>query len=104
MIQKQKFIIYADPNIEKIMPQFLHAQENALKNLKLALENGDFNKLARLGHTMRGSCGGYGFHLLGELGKAIENAAQSNNINLVEKNIRLMEEHLDSVEVVYKKS
>ncbi|MGE0526365.1 MAG: Hpt domain-containing protein [Bdellovibrionales bacterium] len=101
MTDEKKLVIHIDPSLKKIVPKFLEVQRSNLDLMKAALPGPDYTELKRLGHKMRGSCGGYGFHALGGFGHSVELAAEAEDLAAVKEAIRQIEEHFSSMQLVY---
>ena len=50
---------------------------------------------------MKGSGGGYGFDVISEIGKTIEQAAKDKNDDVIKNSVQELDSYLDRVEVVY---
>lgn len=94
-------IVRIDSRLERIVPKFLESQRRQIPQLKLAYQRGDFGSLERLGHQNKGTCGGYGFTFLSELGALLEKAAQNKDDRKIEKAITEIEDYLEIVTVQY---
>jgi HPt (histidine-containing phosphotransfer) domain-containing protein len=68
--------------------------------MRVALADGDFSTLGRLGHGMRGSGGGYGFQAITDIGKGLELAAKSSDHEASQKLLGELTSYLDRVEVI----
>ena len=55
----------------------------------------------KIGHSMRGSGGGYGFDLISEIGAAIEKSANANQKESVLSNLVKLIDYLERVECKY---
>lgn len=87
--------------LRPLIPKFLRHTEGALAQLQAALEAGDARALQDIGHRLRGSAGGYGFHHLGELGKQLEEAAQAGNADAYAGLIAAIRDHLGCAKIRY---
>src|SRR6185436_17710206 len=67
--------VLVDKGMEEVVPAYLERRRKDVVSYRQALEKGDFDAVRSLGHKMRGTGGGYGFPLLTELGRLIEQAA-----------------------------
>ena len=65
-----------------------------------ALEQGDFETVRLLGHSMKGAGGGYGFDAITDIGAALEEAAKDSNPGAVLRGLSDLAAYLDRVEVV----
>lgn len=98
-----EYIVDVDIRLERILPQFLAGQRSDFEKIKLALKSNDYQELMRLGHRMRGSCGGYGFHDLGRMAEELEKAAHVQDFPTLTELVKAMAQHLDSVKVRFQK-
>jgi len=73
------FVVQVDPEIEDIVPIFLQNRRDDVESLSKALEDGDFETIRLLGHSMKGSGGGYGFDAITDIGQSLEQAAKSQS-------------------------
>ncbi len=97
-----KFVIYVDPDIEDLVPQYLENRRKDVLDIVRLIEEGNFSEVRRIGHSMKGSGGGYGFDAITEIGKGIEDAAKELNKDEVLEWNRRLEEYLSSVKVLVK--
>ena len=95
------YIAHVEADLASLIPGFLVNRQKDLVDLESALAAKDFQKLQRIGHTLRGVAGSYGFDLIGEYGTEIERAAQLGEAPLIEQNLKKMLEFLQYVEVIY---
>lgn len=100
---RKENIIMVDSRLEKIIPQFLAQQKTDFEAIEQALKTLNYEELVRLGHRMKGSCGGYGFHELGRLGGLVEAAAQSKNSDSLQNYIDLIREQLFHTQISFEK-
>jgi len=63
-----------------------------------ALDRVDFKALKTLGHQMRGSGGMYGFQAITDIGAALEQAAESVDVDTSRKWVGELSSYLDRVE------
>lgn len=68
--------VQVDEDIIDIVPSFLENQRNELKNLYRATPAGDFHLIRRIGHSMKGVGGMYGFDWISRFGARLEYAAE----------------------------
>lgn len=103
MIQdnKEKIVVHVDADIEELVPGFLQNMREDVKTILHALEKGDYETIRILGHSMRGSGGGYGFDAISDIGHSVEDAAKGENSEEIKKLANELSSHLDRVEVVY---
>ena len=96
-----KIRIRVDADLQDLVPGYLENRESDLLIYQQALEKGDFDSIAVLGHSMKGSGGGYGFNDLSQIGRAIEKAAKSKDKDSVRKSIIDLTAYLKKLEIVY---
>ncbi|MBF0316676.1 MAG: Hpt domain-containing protein [Nitrospirae bacterium] len=94
-------IVKVDEELSGIVPQYLSKRRDEIDDMKKALSESDMEGLRVIGHKLKGSGGGYGFDYLTEVGKAIEVAAKASDAQEIVRQVQLLEEFLDQVEVVY---
>ena len=94
-------IVHVDPDLEAIIPRFLANQQKAVAAMQQAWAAQDYDTLRALGHKMKGAAGGYGFDVLTEFGRTIEDAAKASNALPIQQALKALDAYLDRVEVVY---
>ena len=97
----EKIRIRVDADLQELIPGYLVNREKDLLMYQQALEKDDFDSIALLGHSMKGSGGGYGFNDLSQIGRAIEKAAKSRDKESVRKSIIDLTVYLKKLEIVY---
>lgn len=97
-----KIIVYIDADLEDLIPGFIENRRQDVQAMNDALARQDFATIQRLGHSMKGAGGGYGFDAVTELGRSIEEAASAQNADAVRKWIDALASYLDRVEIVYR--
>jgi HPt (histidine-containing phosphotransfer) domain-containing protein len=65
-----------DRDVETLIEGYLMRRKGDVTAAREALEEGDFDRLARLGHNLHGSGGAYGIPQLSRVGRDLERAAQ----------------------------
>ena len=99
--QSEKVRIRIDRDLKDLIPDYLKNRRKDLLDYQQALEKGDFDSIGVLGHSMKGSGGGYGFNDLSSIGRAIEKAAKNKDKESVRKSIIDLTDFLKKLEVVY---
>lgn len=94
-------IIRADEDLTDLIPGFLENRRQDIETIRALLASGDFETVSSLGHSMKGSGGGYGFDEITQLGMRIEQFAKEQNSAGVEAQLTALADYLDRVEVVY---
>ncbi|MFQ5863997.1 MAG: Hpt domain-containing protein [bacterium] len=98
---KEDVVVYVDSDLEDLIPGFLKNRYGDVEVIKKLLKEEDLAEIQRLGHSMKGSGGGYGFDEISEIGKGIEEAAKNCNTQEIEKLNNILAGYLSSVKVVY---
>ena len=93
--------VYIDPDLEFLIPQFLENREEDIKNLEKLLEESEFEQIRIIGHSMKGSGGGYGFDYLTQIGSQIEKQAELKNKRELKKLIMELKNYLNNIEIIY---
>jgi HPt (histidine-containing phosphotransfer) domain-containing protein len=86
--------------LRELIPRFLANRRLEIEQLRDAVARGDFEVARRIGHTLKGVGGGYGFEEITRLGAAIESAARAGGRGLAELADELAE-YLDRVEITF---
>ncbi|MBI3592277.1 MAG: Hpt domain-containing protein [Nitrospirae bacterium] len=97
----KKIIVHIDADLEALIPGFLQNRREDIKSILTALEVGDYQTIRILGHSMKGTGGGYGFDAISQIGYSIEKAATDRNAGEIKKLISTLSSYIESVEVIY---
>lgn len=90
-----------DPDLEELMERFfINSKEDTVK-MQEALDAGDYETLARLGHTAKGTGYGYGFRGMGDIGLDLEMAAKQQDVQASQAHVDRMTFYLDNVKVEF---
>jgi HPt (histidine-containing phosphotransfer) domain-containing protein len=96
-----KLVVKVDPDLAELIPGFIQNRHDDIRQLKIAVEKGDMATARLIGHSMKGSGGGYGFYGITDIGGAMEIAAKNGKKDEVERLIGELSDYLDNVEIVY---
>ena len=99
--QSEKIRVRIDSDLQDLIPGYLENRGKDLLVYQQALEKDNFDAIAILGHSMKGSGGGYGFNDLSSIGRAIEKAAKNRDKESVRQSIIDLTDFLKKLEVVY---
>lgn len=99
--KSDRLIVRVDPDLEDIVPEFLGHLAEDLQSILEALDKSDYQSVRRLGHSMKGSGGGYGFDAITEMGWAIEKAAEAEDAETVKNKVVAIKNYLQRVEIVF---
>lgn len=70
---------HVDASLESLVPRYMERRKADIAALESAVAEGDWSIVTTLGHSMKGSGGGYGFDRITELGAAIEQAGRNED-------------------------
>ncbi|MDE1819524.1 MAG: Hpt domain-containing protein [Euryarchaeota archaeon] len=90
-----------DQDLEDLVPQYLENKKKDAQKIRVALDQGDFNTVRILGHSMAGSGGGYGFAGITRIGRNLEKLATEKNADGARAAVRELELYLSRVVVEY---
>lgn len=93
-------VVYIDSDLEDLVPGYLEHRQKDIELIKQFLSGRNFSEIQRIGHSMKGSGGGYGFDEISRIGKGIEEAAKLGDQNKIEQLINHLAQFLATVEVV----
>jgi HPt (histidine-containing phosphotransfer) domain-containing protein len=68
-----------EPELLDLVPVYLGRRRDDVASLQEALGLGDFERVRILGHSMKGSGGGYGFDGITEIGLRLEDAGGASD-------------------------
>jgi len=95
-----RILVRVDKDIEDLVPVYLDMTKKDVESLKAALSRGDFDAMYMIGHSLKGSGGGYGFDGITEIGGNIEQFAQARAREELKTWIGRLSAYLDRVEVL----
>jgi len=94
-------IVYVDPDLEELIPGFMDNRRSDIKMIGELLADEEFDEIKRVGHSMKGSGGGYGFNEITQIGKVIEEAAQVHDYSAIQRMNRYLTKYLEKVQIVW---
>jgi histidine phosphotransfer protein HptB len=97
----EKIVVTIDIDLEDLIPGYLGNRQKDIRSIEAALDQGDFEGIRVLAHSMKGSGGGYGFDGITEIGAALEKAAIGRNAPSIREELTRLTDYLSKVEVVY---
>jgi len=90
-----------DPELRPLIPGFLQRRREEVQVLRDALNRLDYPTIQKLGHTIHGVGGGYGFMELSEIAARMEGGAKQRHFQDVHNALDDLADHLQRVEVIY---
>ncbi len=97
-----RIIAHVDAELEDLLPAFLESRRRDVTRIREALAKGDYESIRILGHTLKGSGGGYGLDTITRIGRAMEHAAREKKTESIKRYIDELSRYLERIEVVYK--
>src|SRR5574337_2202298 len=98
-MEEHAIVVYVDEEIADLVPEFLENRRRDVDRIKRLIEEDRYEELARLGHTMKGTGGGYGFTEISDIGEAIEEAGARRDREAVMSLCERLETFLAAVTV-----
>jgi hypothetical protein len=96
-----KRIVFIDRDLEDLIPGYIENRHKDIKSLLVSLGREDYESIRIIGHSMKGSGGGYGFDEISKIGKSIEEAAKDKNYEAIKRHTYELSIYLDSMEITY---
>lgn len=97
----EKTKVYIDSDLQVLIPQFMENRKADINKLEELLSKSDFEQIRIIGHSMKGSGGGYGFDYLTELGSQIEKEAEFENKARIKELVAELKNYLANLEIIY---
>ncbi|OPY19237.1 MAG: Hpt domain protein [Syntrophus sp. PtaB.Bin075] len=98
---KEKTVVRIDPDLADLIPGFLENRRKDIALILSALEQGDYETIRILGHSMKGCGSGYGFDSITDLGRSLEEAAKIGDEEDIKRKTAELSTYLDSLDIVY---
>lgn len=89
-----------DPEIEKLVPEFLANRRADLDKLRAHIEAGEWDRIKSIGHKMKGTGRGYGFPRISEIGRALESAGADGDVGRARAGTDALEAYLERVRAI----
>ena len=68
-----------DPDLADLVPEFVSGLPGRVCEMRKALQNGDFTRLADLAHQLKGAGGGFGYPSITQAARDLESAAKESD-------------------------
>jgi two-component system sensor histidine kinase/response regulator len=92
-------VCIVERDVYDLAKRFLDHQGRAVRDLRVAMQERDFERIRKTGHDLKGSAGAYGLNELSHLGTELEVAAGAQDGDLVEQLLTRLEDKLSHVEL-----
>jgi len=96
-----RIVVHIDPDIEDLIPGFLENRRKDMATITEALHVEDYETIQRMGHSMKGAGGGYGFDEITDIGMRMETAAQDEDRDEILGQVQALSDYLERVVIVY---
>jgi len=100
-IDDEEILVRIDRDLEDLIPGYIENRYKDIKSIINSLEIDDYETIRVLGHSMKGSGGGYGFDKITEIGKLIEQAAKDKNREVIKRQVEDLSIYIKKVEIIY---
>lgn len=97
----ERIVARVDRELQDLVPGYLENRRTDVAALKSALQSKDYDAARILGHSMKGSGGGYGFDGITALGMRINHAAKKQDIDALSRLTEALSRYLERVDVTY---
>ena len=97
-----KTLIYVDQELQNIVPAYLTGRNIDIHKILDAVEVDDFESIRIIGHTLKGTGGGYGFTEISNIGVNLEKAAIEKDSTTIYKVVKRLEAYITNLEVRYR--
>ena len=98
---KQPIVITCKKELEPLIPRYVARRREEVASLRAKLDARDFEGLRIIGHSLKGSGGGFGFWALSDIGGRIEQAAVAADAAALESLVAEHADHVERLQVVY---
>jgi HPt (histidine-containing phosphotransfer) domain-containing protein len=98
----EKITVRVDAELEDLIPGYLENRHKDAKEIQAALASGIYETIRTIGHSMKGSGGGYGFNTISAIGSSLEYAAKEKYHEEIRRRLNELIHYLENVYVIYK--
>jgi CheY-like chemotaxis protein/HPt (histidine-containing phosphotransfer) domain-containing protein len=95
-------VVYVDPDLEDLIPDFMDNMKSEVDRIGTLLVKEDMKEIQRIGHSMKGTGGSYGFDEITEIGKDIEESAKTGDKEAIIKLNNRLDKYLSGVKILMK--
>lgn len=90
-----------DPDLRELVPDYLEKRRAEVREFRKLVDAGDLVQVQKLGHKLRGSAGSYGFPVLSEVGKELEEGSRDGDLPRIKRAVALYETVMSRIRVRY---
>ena len=95
-----KNIVYVDKDFEDLIPEFFEDVRKDILFMEESLNNGDYETVRQLGHSIKGAGGAYGFDHVSEIAKSVEKAAKNGCSDDIRKYLGRLSDHMGNIRII----
>jgi HPt (histidine-containing phosphotransfer) domain-containing protein len=99
-MERVPITVAVDEDIIDLIPRYLDNRKADFSAIQKALDAGDFETIRRLGHSMKGSGGGYGLDPVTDVGRGLEESAKALDAEVVRQWLEKLHDFLERVRVI----
>ena len=96
-----KIIVHVDHDLADLIPGYLANREKDMAAINEALGKKDMDTIRIIGHSMKGSGGGYGFETITDIGRIMEKAAKENCVEDIFLQLTRIEDYIYRLDIIY---
>ena len=93
--------VVVDIGIEDLIPGYLVNRQEDIESILGSLVKEDYEAVQILGHSMKGSGGGYGFDGISDIGQTLELAAKEKDAGTIKRTVSELANYLEQVDIVF---
>ncbi len=87
--------------LRPLIPRYLENRRTDLSRLRKAVGEGDFATIRSIGHSIKGTGGGFGFPVITTIGAELETSGGDQDRDAARDAVERLAEFLDRADVVY---
>lgn len=92
---------YVDYDLEELVSEFMKNRQKDLRDLEVAFELNDMEKIQFIGHALKGVGSGYGFEEITSIGMHIEHASKVSDTKQLKQLFEKLGDYLLNVKVIF---
>ncbi|MBI4825762.1 MAG: response regulator [Nitrospirae bacterium] len=92
-------VVYIDPDLQDLIPDFMNSMKKEVEKIGAMLSKNDLNEIQRIGHSLKGTGGSYGFNEITDIGKEMEEAAKNSDKEAIIKLNSRLDNYLSTVKI-----
>ncbi|GAK51500.1 hybrid sensor [Candidatus Moduliflexus flocculans] len=97
-----RVVVYIEPDFAEFIPEFFEDIRQDIQVMNDALREQDYQEISRVGHSLKGAGGGYGFNTISDIARSLETAAKEGRAEEITLWINKLRTFIDEVRVVYR--